>query len=173
MQRVSARRTAVWPNSGAEEPRLRRVVSTVGHLALRACWKGWRPQSRPSLVWTREVELTSPGWRRAFGCAVLMLLVNAATRCAVSVASSGLGRNHAAGVRLPSFIRSEEDWQIGHLAVRRVTLPFLIASGMIAVVPRLGRSAEVTTAAPCPWTHADRATGFGQAPREQTTEHSD
>lgn len=78
--------------------------------------------------------MTSPGWLGAVGCALLVLLVDGAIWGVVSVASNGLGRNHAAGIRLPSLMRSEEAWRAGHLAARQIMLPFLIAAAVIVVV---------------------------------------
>lgn len=78
--------------------------------------------------------MTSPGWLAAAGCALLMLVVNAAIWGVVSIASNGLGRNHAAGIRLPSLMRSDEAWRAGHLAARKAMLPFLIAAAVVVVI---------------------------------------
>jgi hypothetical protein len=78
--------------------------------------------------------MTSPGWSGAVGCALLVLLVDAAIWGVVSIASNGLGRNHAAGIRLPSLMRSDEAWRAGHLAARKAMLPLLIAAGLIVVI---------------------------------------
>lgn len=78
--------------------------------------------------------MTSPGWLGAVSCALLVLVVNAAILGVVSIASNGLGRNHAAGIRLPSLMRSDEAWRAGHLAARKAMLPFLIAAAVVVVI---------------------------------------
>ena len=52
--------------------------------------------------------MTSPGWLGAVGCALLVLLVDVAIWGVVSVATNGMGRNQAAGIRLPSLMYSDE-----------------------------------------------------------------
>ncbi|WIB72519.1 SdpI family protein [Curtobacterium sp. MCBD17_026] len=66
--------------------------------------------------------------------ALLVLVVNAAIWGLVSIASDKLGRNHAAGIRLPSLMRSDEAWRAGHLAARKAMLPFLIAAAVVVVI---------------------------------------
>ncbi|WP_356839140.1 SdpI family protein [Curtobacterium sp. APC 4022] len=78
--------------------------------------------------------MTSPGWLGAAGCALLVLLVDAAIWGVVSIATNGMGRNHAAGIRLPSLMHSDEAWRAGHVAARRVMRPFLIAAAIVVVV---------------------------------------
>lgn len=48
--------------------------------------------------------MDSPGWWAAIGCTVLLLIVEAAIWGIVSIAAEGLGRNRAAGIRLPSLV---------------------------------------------------------------------
>lgn len=78
--------------------------------------------------------MSSPGWFAAIACCVLLLAVNAAIWGLVSVAADGLGRNHVAGVRLPSLMRSDEAWTAGHLAARKAMRPVLIAAVAAVVV---------------------------------------
>ncbi|PZE89319.1 hypothetical protein DEJ00_11265 [Curtobacterium sp. MCLR17_039] len=78
--------------------------------------------------------MDSPGWWAAIGCAVLVLIVDAAIWGIVSIAADGLGRNRAAGIRLPSLMRSDAAWRAGHLAAHRVMRPLLITSAIVAIV---------------------------------------
>lgn len=78
--------------------------------------------------------MTSPGWLGAVGCALLVLLVNVAIWGVVSVATNGMGRNHAAGIRLPSLLHSDDAWRAGHLAAQRIMRPFLIAAAIVVIV---------------------------------------
>ena len=79
--------------------------------------------------------MTSPGWFAAIGCAVLLVLVNLATWMVVSQAAHGVGRNHLAGIRLPSLMKSEEAWRAGHAAARKAMSPFLTGAIVIALIP--------------------------------------
>jgi len=78
--------------------------------------------------------MDSPGWWAAIGCAVLVLIVDAAIWGIVSIAADGLGRNRAAGIRLPSLMRSDVAWRAGHLAAQRIMRPLLITSAIVAIV---------------------------------------
>lgn len=78
--------------------------------------------------------MDSPGWWAAIGCAVLLLIVDAAIWGIVSVAADGLGRNRAAGIRLQSLMRSDAAWRAGHLAARPVMRPLLIGAAIVAIV---------------------------------------
>lgn len=78
--------------------------------------------------------MDSPGGWAAIGCAVLLLIVDAAIWGIVSVAADGLGRNRAAGIRLPSLMRSDAAWRAGHLAARRVMRPLLVGAAVVAIV---------------------------------------
>jgi hypothetical protein len=78
--------------------------------------------------------MDSPGWWAAIGCAVLLLIVDAAIWGIVSIAADGVGRNRAAGIRLPSLTRSDAAWRAGHLAARRVMRPLLIGAAVVAIV---------------------------------------
>lgn len=76
--------------------------------------------------------MTSPGWLAAVGCAVLILLVNAAIWGLVRAASDGVGRNRLAGIRLPSLLRSDEAWRAGHDAAAATMRPWLcVAAALI------------------------------------------
>uniref|UniRef100_A0A942SX80 SdpI family protein n=1 Tax=Neobacillus citreus TaxID=2833578 RepID=A0A942SX80_9BACI len=78
--------------------------------------------------------MSSPGWFAAIACAVLFIVVNTAIWGVVSMAVDGVGRNHLAGIRLPSLMRSDEAWKTGHLAARKVMRPLLVAAVVIALV---------------------------------------
>jgi hypothetical protein len=78
--------------------------------------------------------MESPGWWAAIGCAVLVLVLDAAIWGVVSIAADGMGRNRAAGIRLPSLMRSDAAWRAGHLAARRVMRPLLITAAVVAIV---------------------------------------
>ena len=78
--------------------------------------------------------MTSPGWFAAIGCAALLVLVNSAIWMVVSQVAHGAGRNHLAGIRLPSLMNSEEAWRAGHAAARKVMSPFLIGAIVIAMI---------------------------------------
>jgi hypothetical protein len=78
--------------------------------------------------------MSNPGWFAAIACAVLILAVNAAIWGVVSVAADGLGRNHVAGVRLPSVMRSDETWVAGHAAARKAMRPFLLVAIIVIVI---------------------------------------
>jgi hypothetical protein len=78
--------------------------------------------------------MESPGWWAAIGCAVLVLVLDAAIWGVVSIAAGGMGRNRAAGIRLPSLMRSDAAWRAGHLAARRVMRPLLITAAVVAIV---------------------------------------
>jgi hypothetical protein len=78
--------------------------------------------------------MTSPGWLAAVGCAVLVLLVDAAIWGMVRAASDGLGRNHVAGIRLPSLLRSDEAWRAGHGAAAATMRPVLCIAAVLVLV---------------------------------------
>jgi hypothetical protein len=65
---------------------------------------------------------------------VLVLVLDAAIWGVVSIAADGMGRNRAAGIRLPSLMRSDAAWRAGHLAARRVMRPLLITAAVVAIV---------------------------------------
>lgn len=78
--------------------------------------------------------MTSPGWAAAVGCAVLLLLVDAAVWAVVAQAAHGGGRSRAAGIRLPALMASEEAWHAGHRAARKAMAPWLATAAAIAVL---------------------------------------
>lgn len=78
--------------------------------------------------------MSSPGWFATIACAVLLLVVNGAIWGVVSMAVDRVGRNHLAGIRLPSLMRSDEAWTTGHLAARKVMRPLLAVAVMVALV---------------------------------------
>lgn len=78
--------------------------------------------------------MSSPGWFAAVACALLLTAVDAAIWGVVSTATDRVGRNHLAGIRLPSLMRSDEAWTAGHLAAGRVMRPILTVAVLIALV---------------------------------------
>lgn len=78
--------------------------------------------------------MTSPGWFAAIGCAVLLILVNLSVWMIVSQVANGAGRNHVAGIRLPSLMRSDKAWHTGHVAARTAMAPYLIGAIAAAVL---------------------------------------
>lgn len=80
------------------------------------------------------IVMTSPGWFAAVACAVLILLVDATIWGMVRAASEGVGRNRVAGIRLPSLLRSDEAWRVGHVAAATTMRPWLRVAAVLVVM---------------------------------------
>jgi hypothetical protein len=78
--------------------------------------------------------VTSPGWFAAIGCAVLLILVNLVIWMIVTQIANGAPRSYVAGIRLPSLLRSEEAWHVGHVAARAVMSPYLFVAVGVGVL---------------------------------------
>ena len=89
--------------------------------------------------------MTGPGLGEALAVAATVVLLFDVTVVMVTraAATESIGRNHVAGIRLPSLMRSDASWRAGHQAAYPPTVIGAVVSAVVAVVS-VALSATVT-----------------------------